>query len=54
MRRAKRFSPNKEVDKKFAIALKKSSEKGVKIIASIIKFDGKNVYYKGTIPVHFP
>ena len=36
MRRAKRFSPNKEVDKKFAIALKKSSEKGVKIIASAV------------------
>lgn len=51
MRNARKFSPNRKVDERFAIALKKSAEMGVKIIASQIKFDGKNVYYDGVIPV---
>jgi len=51
MRPASSFSPNWEIDEKFATSLKTAHKKGVKIIACRIKFDGKNVYYEKEIPV---
>ena len=41
MRPASSFSPNWEIDEKFATSLKTAHKKGVKIIACRIKFDGK-------------
>lgn len=51
MRDAKHFSPNYEMDEKFSEALRKFHSKNAKIVACRLKFDGKNVYYVGRIPV---
>jgi len=53
MRNAERFSPNYKVDMKFSLALRRAAKKGVGVLAARIKFDGKNVYYGGEIPVKF-
>ncbi len=51
MREARYFSPNWEIDEKFSQTLKMAHERGVKIMACRIKFDGKNVYFGKEIPV---
>ncbi len=51
MREANLFSPNWQIDKKFSNALKIAYEMGVKIIACRIKFNGRDVYYGGRIPI---
>ena len=48
---AKSFSPNSKIDKDFSQAMEKARDAGVKIIACRIKFDGRNIYYGGRIPV---
>jgi sugar fermentation stimulation protein A len=50
-RRAKRFSPNFELDPKFSKNLREARKKNIKIIAVQISFDGKIVYYEKEIPL---
>ncbi len=51
---ASAFSPNKAMDENFSRAIREAYEKGVKIIACRIKFDGKRIYYDGRLPVILP
>ena len=51
MRNAERFSPNKEIDPEFASLIIEGMERGLGVMAARLKFDGKNVYYAGRIPV---
>jgi len=51
MRNAVKFSPNREVDEGFAIALKEAVSRGTEVMAARLGFDGNNVFYHGRIPV---
>ncbi|MFX0006815.1 MAG: DNA/RNA nuclease SfsA [Promethearchaeota archaeon] len=45
------FAPNTEMDPNFSKNLSEAREKGIKIIAVQIKFDGKMIYYCHKIPL---
>ena len=51
LRKAREFAPNKETDLKFSGKLIEARNKGIKIIAVQISFDGKTIYYNGKIPL---
>jgi sugar fermentation stimulation protein A len=50
-RKAKRFSPNFEMDPKFSKNLSEARKKNIEITAVQISFDGKIVYYEKEIPL---
>ncbi|MHA1986745.1 MAG: DNA/RNA nuclease SfsA [Promethearchaeota archaeon] len=51
LRKAREFAPNKGTDPRFSGKLIEARNKGIKIIAVQISFDGKTIYYNGKIPL---
>ena len=51
LRKAERFAPNKVMDPLFSKKLSEAREKGIKIIAVQVSFDGKTIYYIRKIPL---
>jgi len=50
-RKASRFKPNFETDPKFSEKLSEAREKNIKINVVQLSFDGKTIYFDGTIPL---
>ena len=50
-RKATRFKPNFETDPKFYNKLSEARKKNIKIFVVQLSFDGKTIYYNGTIPL---
>lgn len=50
-RRAKSFKPNFETDPKFSTKLSEARNKNITIYVVQLSFDGKTIYYNGTIPL---
>ena len=50
-RQAKSFCPNLDMDPKFSNNLSEARRKGIKIIPVQISFDGKTIYYEGSVPL---
>jgi len=50
-RKASRFKPNFETDPKFSEKLSEARKKNIKIFVAQLSFDGKTIYYDGTIPL---
>lgn len=50
-RKASSFKPNFKTDPKFSIKLSEARKKKIRIIVVQLSFDGKTIYYDGTIPL---
>ncbi len=50
-RKASRFKPNFETDPKFSEKLSEARKKNIRIFVAQLSFDGKTIYYDGTIPL---
>ena len=50
-RKASRFKPNFETDPKFSKKLSEARKKNIRIFVVQLSFDGKTIYYNGTIPL---
>jgi len=50
-RKASKFKPNFETDPKFFNKLSEARKKNIKIFVVQLSFDGKTIYYNGTIPL---
>ncbi|MHA1235481.1 MAG: DNA/RNA nuclease SfsA, partial [Promethearchaeota archaeon] len=50
-REASKFKPNFDTDPKFFNKLSEARKKSVKIFVVQLSFDGKTIYYNGTIPL---
>ncbi|NVM44453.1 MAG: DNA/RNA nuclease SfsA [Candidatus Lokiarchaeota archaeon] len=50
-RKASKFKPNFETDPKFSIKLSEARKKKITIIVAQINFDGKTIYFNGTLPL---
>jgi len=50
-RKASRFKPNFKTDPKFSNKLSEARKKNIKIFVVQLSFDGKTIYYNGTIPL---
>ena len=50
-RKASKFKPNFETDPKFSSKLSEARNKKIRIIVVQLCFDGKTIYYNGTIPL---
>lgn len=48
-RKAREFAPNAEMDPEFAEALKEARASGIPIYTAQLSFDGKTIYYEGTV-----
>ena len=50
-RKASKFKPNFETDPKFSIKLSEARKKKITIIVAQLNFDGKTIYFNGTLPL---
>jgi sugar fermentation stimulation protein A len=50
-RKAKKFSPNSEMDPKFSDSLSRARSAKIPIICAQIIFDGRKIFYSGKIPL---
>ena len=50
-RKASKFEPNFDIDPKFSDKLTEARKKKIKIIVVQLSFDGKTIFYNGTMPL---
>ncbi len=51
LREAREFAPNWETDHKFSKKLSEARKKSIQIFPVRVSFDGKTIYFEGTIPL---